>query len=157
LFDASGLRERVLPPQFEFVPISCVRVAGVTTQCSFGAETRMCDILRIKGQTRGLNTNRLGRRNCHLTLWPLTVSRRLQSMAVVAFEHRIDVGDRLSFSVLDLDRQRACDVGDLEIAVEAPRGNERLGQGLTTYVRRSLAGRTCLTSLPSSVVGLSAK
>lgn len=104
MFDAAGLRERVLPRQFEVAPISCVRVAGATTQVSFGAETRMRDIFRIKGQTRGLNTNRLGRRNCHLTLWPLDVSRRLKSMAVVAFERRIDVGDRLSFSVLDFNR-----------------------------------------------------
>jgi hypothetical protein len=40
----------------------------------------------------------------HLTLWPLDVSRRLKSMAVVAFERRIDVGDRLSFGVLDFNR-----------------------------------------------------
>jgi len=99
-----GLEEAVLPPKFQFVPVSCVRIAGATTQLSFGAETRMKEILSIKGRTGGLNTDRLGGRNCHLSLWPLPVRKPLQSVAVIAVDRRVRLSDGLSIGLLDINR-----------------------------------------------------
>lgn len=63
-----SLPDAVLPESFTFVPISCWLIGERYQALTFGAETEMNELLEVKGRTRGKNTDRLGRRNCHLSM-----------------------------------------------------------------------------------------
>ncbi len=58
----------VLPTSFGFVAISCWLIGERYQRLTFGAETEMNEMLEVKGRTLGKNTDRLGTRNCHLSM-----------------------------------------------------------------------------------------
>jgi hypothetical protein len=58
---------------------------------SFGAETEMARLLRIKDETGGLNTDRLGGRNMHASIHPIQTGRGYDC-AAVAYDRRKPVG-----------------------------------------------------------------
>lgn len=68
----AGMTERVLPSEFAFVNVGVERIMEsgsdlYFTSLSFAAETGMSELLRVKGETNGLNSNILGRINFHLS------------------------------------------------------------------------------------------
>ncbi len=63
-----ALPNEVLPSSFNFVAISCWLIGERYQRLTFGAETEMNDLLDVKGRTLGRNTDRLGTRNCHLSM-----------------------------------------------------------------------------------------
>ncbi len=69
----------------------------------------MSAVLHVKGATGGLNSDRLGERNCEYSLWPLPVSERAKGLAVIAKEHRFRLGSELTVGLLDLHRSWATD------------------------------------------------
>jgi hypothetical protein len=85
--------QEILPTQFTFVPIQCLILGKWLTAMAFGAETEMARLLGIKGETGGLNTNRLNGRNCHLWLAPLNIPQRLRGCAVIAYDRRIKLNE----------------------------------------------------------------
>lgn len=99
-----GLEDSILPPAFEFVAVSCIRVSDAITHLSFGAEEKMEETLEVKGRTGGLNSDKLGTRNCHFSLWPLSVSKPRRTVAVIAVDRRVRLGDRLTIGLLDIHR-----------------------------------------------------
>lgn len=71
------LPTKVLPATYMPVNIHCHFVGTLHTWMTFRAEREMLAVLLTKGFTNGLNTRRLGRRNCHLyypNLGPLTTA-----------------------------------------------------------------------------------
>lgn len=58
----------VLPTSFQFVAVSAWLIGERHQALTFGAETAINRLLEVKGRTRGMNTDRLGSRNCHLAV-----------------------------------------------------------------------------------------
>lgn len=83
------LAEYVLPRECSSVAVSYMSLGAYFTQMEFAAEREMSRLLRVKGQTKGRNTDRLGSRNCHAWLAPLDVAQRYPGWAAIA-EDRID-------------------------------------------------------------------
>jgi hypothetical protein len=81
----------VLPKRSHFVGISCINAGTYSTELSFGAETEMARLLRIKDETGGLNTDRLGGRNMHASIHPIPTGRGYDCGAV-AYDRRKPVG-----------------------------------------------------------------
>lgn len=79
----------VLPTAWEPVPISCLILGHWLTYNWFVAESGMARLLRVKGETGGLNTDRLSSRNCHIWLAPLDMPKHLRTCAVVASDRRL--------------------------------------------------------------------
>ncbi len=103
----ANLEETVLPDESDFVVVSCWRVGKKLSQLSVCLDREMKRLLGVKGATGGLNSDRFGKRNSHLTLWPLPVSQRLQTIAVIAKEHRVGLGDSMTLGILDFARALA--------------------------------------------------
>lgn len=101
------LEDTVLPDESRFVVVSCWRAGKNLSQLSVCLDGQMKRLLEVKGATGGLNSDRLGERNCHLTLWPLQVPRRLQSIAVIARERRVRLDDSMTVGLLDFVRALA--------------------------------------------------
>jgi len=129
-----GLEESILPSSFDFVAVSCIRVSDAITHLSFGAEKRMEETLEVKGRTGGLNTDKLGTRNCHLSLWPLSVSKPRQTIAVIAVDKRVRLGDRFTIGLLDINR--AMSTNDPTDTIYAPRWAKRPPPRATPRARR---------------------
>ncbi len=72
---AKSLLEEILPSTCTAVPIYCWVIGERLTQMTFMAETEMKRLLDVKGDTGGLNTDRLDGRNCHIWLGPLALPR----------------------------------------------------------------------------------
>jgi hypothetical protein len=81
----------VLPKHSHFVGISCLNAGAYSTQLSFGAETEMARLLRVKDETGGLNTDRLGGRNMYASIHPILTGRGYDC-AAVAYDRRKPVG-----------------------------------------------------------------
>ena len=59
----------VLPDQWEQVPVHCLFIRNnKLTTITFTAERQMLQVLKIKSETRGLNTEKLNGLNCHICL-----------------------------------------------------------------------------------------
>ena len=65
----------VLPEDFHFVGVGCLNAGVYSSLLSFGAETEMARLLRVKDATGGLSSDRLGGRNLHAWLYPLDACR----------------------------------------------------------------------------------
>jgi hypothetical protein len=61
----------ILPAKSRFVSIECIYIGKEFGHMAFGAEREMNRLLRIKDETGGLNTDRLGGRNLHASVSPL--------------------------------------------------------------------------------------
>jgi len=85
------LLDDVLPTMWTPVPISCSIIGTQFSHMGFVAERGMERLLRIKGTTGGLNTDRLRGRNCHIWLAPLDVPKRLRGCAAIAVDVRVPV------------------------------------------------------------------
>jgi hypothetical protein len=81
----------VLPKRRHFVGISCINAGTYTSQLRFGAETEMARLLKIKDDTGGMNTDRLGGRNMHASIHPIPTGRG-HDCAAVAYDRRTSVG-----------------------------------------------------------------
>jgi hypothetical protein len=73
---------------------------------SFNAETQMRDLLLVKGKTRGLNTEKLGGRNCHIWLAPLALPENLRGCAL-AQDRRVKVRTA-EVPILDMNQAINC-------------------------------------------------
>lgn len=80
----------VLPKLPHFVAISCINAGVHTSAIGFGAETEMARLLRVKDDTGGLNTDRLGGRNMHASIHPIPTGRGYDCAAIV-FDRRKSV------------------------------------------------------------------
>ena len=95
----------VLPEDFHFVGVGCLNAGVYSSLLSFGAETEMARLLRVKDATGGLSSDRLGGRNLHAWLYPLDACRGGTYAAVVC-NRRVPVG-RSGASVAKLDVEQA--------------------------------------------------
>ena len=82
-----------LPASYRFVNIECWWVGGGANDLRlcrmiFSSEREMARVLATKARTRGLNTDKLGGRNCHL--WPFP--ERNFGMAAVVTDRRVTDG-----------------------------------------------------------------
>lgn len=82
----------VLPPYCHPAVVHCMIVGERLSTMVFCAEREMERLLHTKAVTGGLNTYKLGGRNCHLWLAPLDVPRSLRGCAVVARDRRVKAG-----------------------------------------------------------------
>jgi hypothetical protein len=93
----------VLPPEPHFVGINCLTAGVYSSQMSFGAETEMARLLRIKDATGGLSTDRLGGRNVHAWLYPVEACRG--PYAGVVYDRRKPIGsDGATVAMLDVEQ-----------------------------------------------------
>lgn len=81
---------RELPPVIRAVPLHCCVVGRTYHGHTFAAHKGLRELLTIKGKTGGLNTARLGGKNCHFWLGPLPVAREYRNCAVIARDLRAD-------------------------------------------------------------------
>ncbi len=96
----------LLPPPNREVQIHCMLLQREWTRVTYRAEIGMRRLLRIKGQTGCLNTDRLNGRNCH---WYMTVK------GIRQFGDAIAIGD----DIIAHDQPvRLCPI-DLELALES--------------------------------------
>jgi hypothetical protein len=96
----------LLPPPTREVQIHCMLLQRAWSRITYCAEIGMRRLLRIKGQTRGLNTCRLNGRNCH---WYMTVKGIRQFGDAIAIGEDVIVPDQ---------PVRLCPV-DLELTLES--------------------------------------
>ncbi len=83
------LPNEVLPAHFSPVPIHCWLVGSTFTSMTFIAETKMLDVLDLKGRNSGRNTARLGARNCHLLVPSLPVEDKYGLVFAIAEDRRL--------------------------------------------------------------------
>jgi hypothetical protein len=83
------LLDDILPGTWSPIAISCAILGEQFTHTTFIAEPGMEQLLRIKGETGGLNTNRLRGRNCHIWLAPLSVPESLRDCAAIVLDRRL--------------------------------------------------------------------
>jgi hypothetical protein len=102
------LLDDVLPAAWLPLPLSCL-ILGVDwlTSTAFIAERGMSRLLRIKGETGGLNVDRLGGRNCHIWTAPINLPWRLRDSAIIAQDRRLQLPSTPSVAVPLLDFQQA--------------------------------------------------
>lgn len=105
------LIHQILPLSFHFVGVGCWIVGERLSALTFGAEMEMGRVLSIKGKTGGLNSDRLGSRNCHLWLAPLNIPIDLRESAAIVEDRRVPISStdiRIPF----LDYQQAVNTGE---------------------------------------------
>lgn len=100
----------ILPKNFKPILTQCFWVGGqadslVCSQLAYKAEAGMARLLSTKGNTRGLSTDRLSGRNCHVTGFPWGV-RDPRSYAIVA-EDKKRVIDIMAIPSLDIAHAQA--------------------------------------------------
>jgi hypothetical protein len=105
------IEEEVLPRNFQFVDLECWVMGSSLTRAIFAAEQEMGQVLHIKGVTRGLNTDVLGGRNCHIWLAPLDIPDELRGCAAIAYDRRVKVGST-SVRIPALDANQAIYCGE---------------------------------------------
>ncbi len=81
----------VLPPPNCEIQIHCMLLQQAWTRITYSAELGMRRLLRIKGQTGGLNTDRFNGRNCH---WYLTIKGIHHHGDNIAIGNDVTVPDR---------------------------------------------------------------
>lgn len=82
------LLDDILPHNWSPIAISCAILGDQLTHTTFIAEPGMKRLLRTKGETGGLSTDRLRGRNCHIWLAPLNVPDALRGCAAIALDRR---------------------------------------------------------------------
>jgi hypothetical protein len=111
LIERSGalIEKEVLPQTFHFVALECWVMGARLTRAIFAAEQEMERVLHIKGITRGLNTDVLGGRNCHIWLAPLNIPHDLRECAAIVHDRRVKVGSTsVKIPVLDANQAIFC-------------------------------------------------
>ncbi len=101
--------EEILPESFNFVSLYCWIVGEKLTQTIFGAEQEMTRLLDIKAKTKGLNTDKLDGRNCHIWLAPLDVTRKLRGCAAIVQDNRLELkSSTVEIPILDVNQAIYC-------------------------------------------------
>jgi len=85
---SESLLNDILPPTCTAVPIYCWVIGDKMTSMTFMAEKEMKRLLDVKGDTGGLNTDRLDGRNCHIWLAPHALPASLRGCAAIAYDRR---------------------------------------------------------------------
>ncbi|MFJ8195950.1 hypothetical protein [Streptomyces sp. NPDC096152] len=101
-----SLLHEVIPDRFRFVAVSCWRIGAKTSILTFGAEREMYRVLYVKGKTGGLNSDRLGGRNFHAYLAPMSLPMSLRGCAAVVHDVKYPVPGSSAF-VADLDIEQS--------------------------------------------------
>jgi hypothetical protein len=83
--------DEILPDHWSPVPVYCLIAGEYFSMATFLAERGQAQLLRVKGETGGLNTKQLNGRNCHIWLVPLGVPYHLRSCALVAHDRRVNL------------------------------------------------------------------
>jgi hypothetical protein len=106
---AALIEEEVLPQTFHFVALECWVMGARLTRAIFAAEQEMARVLHTKGITRGLNTDVLGGRNCHIWLAPLSIPHELRGCAAIVRDRRVKVGSTsVQIPLLDANQAIFC-------------------------------------------------
>ena len=75
----------ILPPAFTTTPYQCWFFGKQTNslvRLGFAADADMKRLLEMKGSTRGLNTDKLEGKNCHIWLAPLPIDQKFRKCAI---------------------------------------------------------------------------
>ncbi len=119
---SEDLLDEILPTSSVFVPLYCWIVGDKLTQTLFGAEREMTRLLRVKGETGGLNTDRLAGRNCHISLAPMDVPVPLEGCAAIVQDRRGKLpSSRVEIPFLDVQQVAYCAEGfkrNVEVPLE---------------------------------------
>jgi hypothetical protein len=104
-FETTDAEFNPLPPQFQFVNIYCMLLGGETTSmkvtsCTFGAETGMARVLKVKASTNGLSTDKFNGRNCVIHTAPLAPDKH-RVIVTIGEETRLPFGTTDSIGVDD--------------------------------------------------------
>lgn len=92
-----------LPRAYKFVSVECWLVRKKMERLTFGAETNMYRLLKVKGATGGLVSDRLQGRNLHPWLAPLPIGKRLETSIAIVRDRTITVsGSRAQVGMFDL-------------------------------------------------------
>lgn len=102
-----GASERVLPPDPHWVMLYCyglgdIRPPWTLDILSFNAEQEMLETIRMKGRTRGLNTNLFGDFNFHLCVDP-SRQDELANISILAKDRFSAETESMRWSVIDVD------------------------------------------------------
>ena len=97
----------ILPEEVNQVKMTCILVGGNSPELkfsmiSFNAERDMYRLIATKGKTRGMNTDRLGGRNCHVTGFPIGVPDPREHVLIVRDRTRPTEGGDMQVSELDI-------------------------------------------------------
>lgn len=97
----------LLPRECAPMRLHCILVGGEADPFSFDhcfleAERDMGRIIRMKGRTRGWNTDRIRGRNCHVTGFPRTIPEPRHFVALVQDREDYSADGELAFPKLDL-------------------------------------------------------
>ncbi len=84
-----GIENDLLPQLSTLVPFSCWVVGDYFSELTFWTEGGLERVLRVKGQTGGLNTDRMNGRNCHFWLAPLDLTDEQRGCAALAHDRRL--------------------------------------------------------------------
>lgn len=99
----AGRMRAFLPRAHKFVSVECWLVRKEMTRLTFGAETNMYRLLKVKGVTGGLVSDKLQGRNLHPWLAPLPVGKRLATSVAIVRDRTITVpGSRAQVGMFDL-------------------------------------------------------
>lgn len=103
------LIQQVLPEHFHFVPLFCWVIGEKLTEMIFGAEQEMARLLHVKGETNGLNTNRLNGKNLHLWLAPLDIPMHLRGCSAIVQDQRLKMpSSTAEIPILDVNQAVFC-------------------------------------------------
>lgn len=142
-----------LPRNFTFVSIECWLIRKEMMRMTLGAETQMYRVLRIKGATGGLVSDKLEGRNLHPWLAPLPLADRLQTCAAVVYDRTVKLKDsRAKVGMFDLTHavntherfsRIVADPGPSKTALWTPRGTSgRSDMGLWTPQKTATPAQT---------------
>lgn len=119
----SGMADRVLPDDYQFVNVHIDRIIESGTDLfhsafGFSAETQMAEMLRVKGRTNGLNTEAIGGKNLHRCIHPNLQEVLGNCVAVV--QDRFISSERNRWSLTDIQIaltacERLGELHDIEI------------------------------------------
>jgi hypothetical protein len=95
--------EDVLPPRPKTVMVNCLTLGHYVSQFSFCAEQGMAELLRVKSETAGMNTNRFGDQNSHIWLAPLPLPDSLRETAGLVNDRKVSfLGDQVRIPRFDM-------------------------------------------------------
>ncbi len=119
----AGMDDRVLPDDYQFVNVHVDRIIDSGSDLyhsafGFSAETKMEEMLRVKGRTKGLNTEALGGKNLHRCIHPNLQKTFGNCVGVV--EDRFVISESNRWSLTDVQMvlapcERSGDSQDIEI------------------------------------------
>jgi hypothetical protein len=93
----------VLPREPTFVSVECWLVGKEMTRLTFGAETGMYRLLKIKGATGGLVSDQLEGRNLHPWLAPLPLGDKIADCVGVVYDRTVEAaGSRARVGMFDI-------------------------------------------------------